>query len=150
MDIRYYSDEELRTMLEAHNIGPTRPRIAVARCLLTHADHVSAEDLYVRLNHATDNAGKMVRRVSKATVYNTLGLFAERGMVREIFADPARVFYDPNTMPHHHFYDVDNGELMDIPAASVELGALPPLPEGATIEGVDVIIRIRRESTSLS
>jgi len=82
-------------------------------------------------------------RVSKATIYNTLGLFAERGLIREVIADPARVFYDPNIAPHHHFYDTSTGKLMDIPADDVQIQGLPALPEGMRMESVDVIVRIR-------
>ncbi|MNC92710.1 hypothetical protein D3C83_91830 [compost metagenome] len=57
--------------------------------------------------------------------------------------DPNKVFYDPNIEPHHHFYNIDSGELMDIDAAGVEVNGLPVLPEGMVTEGVDVIVRIR-------
>ena len=57
--------------------------------------------------------------------------------------DPNNVFYDPNTRPHHHFYNVDTGELADIDAAEVEVQGLPELPEGMVTEGVDIIVRVR-------
>jgi Fur family iron response transcriptional regulator len=62
-----------------------------------------------------------------------------------VIAGPGRVFYDPNTEPHHHFYDVDTGELTDIDARAIEVTGLPPLPAGAVAEGVDVIVRIRSQ-----
>ncbi len=83
------------------------------------------------------------RPVSKATVYNTLGLLAEKGVVREVIADPTRIFYDPNTQPHHHFFDVVSGNLTDISADQIHVSNLPPLPPGAELEGVDVIVRLR-------
>jgi len=98
---------------------------------------VTAEEIFRMVN-------EMDQHVSKATVYNTLGLFAEKGIVREVIADPGRVVYDPNTTPHHHFYDEGSGELTDIDAASVEISGLPPLPEGAELQGIDVVVRIRR------
>jgi Fur family iron response transcriptional regulator len=79
---------------------------------------------------------------SKATVYNTLNLFLEKGLVREVIVDPAKVFYDPNTLPHHHFFNVVTGELTDIDASALKVKSLPSLP-GMVTEGVDVIIRIR-------
>ena len=72
------------------------------------------------------------RRVSKATVYNTLRLLTEKGVIREVIADPSRVFYDPNTSVHHHFYDVASGELTDIDAAQIQVTQLPPLPRART------------------
>ena len=83
---------------------------------------------------------------SRATVYNTLNLFVEQKLIRQVIVDPARVFYDPNIGEHHHFYDVVTGQLTDIDAEGVSVSGLPPLPKGAVTEGVDVIIRIRPDS----
>ena len=64
-------------------------------------------------------------------------------MIREVIVDPSKVFYDPNTEPHHHFYNVDTGELADIDARDIRVTGLPSLPDGVTAEGIDVIVRIR-------
>ena len=81
--------------------------------------------------------------VSKATVYNTLGLFARRGLVRKVRVDPSRVFYDSNPREHHHFYDLRTGELIDIDKERIEIGDFPDLPAGARIVGIDVLVRIQ-------
>jgi len=130
------SDADVAVLLRAHGINPTSQRVIITRILFTRCTHLSAEDVF-RLVNATD------RRVSKATVYNTLGLLADKGVVREVIADPSRIFYDPNTAPHHHFFDVDTGELTDISADQIHVSGLPPLPTGAQLEGVDVIVRLR-------
>jgi len=136
---RVYTQEEIAALLRTHEINPTSQRIEIAQALFSRGEHLSAEEIFVLVN------GESVR-VSKATVYNTLGLFAERGLIREVIADPARVFYDPNTAPHHHFYDTSTGKLMDIPAEEVRINGLPDLPEGMRMEGVDVIVRVRPAS----
>ena len=123
--------------LRERNIFPTSQRVTIARVLFREHTHLTAEEIFRMVN-------EMDQHVSKATVYNTLGLFAEKGIVREVIADPGRVVYDPNTTPHHHFYDEASGELTDIDAASVEIRGLPPLPEGTELQGVDVVVRIRR------
>jgi len=128
---------ELQAFLREKEIFPTSQRIVIAHVLFRERTHRTAEDIYRIVN-------RMDRHVSKATVYNTLGLFVQRGIVREVIADPGRVVYDPNTMPHHHFYDEGSGELTDIDAASVEISGLPPLPEGTELQGIDIVVRIRR------
>ncbi len=133
---RVFTPEEIAALLRTHEINPTSQRIEIAQLLLSRCEHLSAEDVFAFVNCES-------ARVSKATVYNTLGLFAERGLIREVIADPARVFYDPNTTPHHHFYDTSTGKLMDIPAEDVQIRGLPALPEGMHMEGVDVIVRMR-------
>ena len=60
-----------------------------------------------------------------------------------MIVDPNKVFYDPNTMPHHHFYNVDTGELTDIDAGEIAISGLPQLPQGMVTEGIDIIVRVR-------
>ena len=95
-------------MLE-HGITPTLQRVEIAQILFAKPQHLSAEDVLTMVN-------KTSTQVSKATVYNTLGLFAKEGLIREVIVDPTKVFYDPTTVPHHHFYNVDTGTLIDIEA----------------------------------
>jgi len=82
-------------------------------------------------------------KVSKATVYNTLGLFARKGLVRELVVDPTKIFYDSNISNHHHFFNVDTGELVDIAINDIQVGDIPNLPMGTVTDGVDVIVRVR-------
>jgi Fur family transcriptional regulator, iron response regulator len=122
--------------LRAHGITPTQQRVEIARVLFERHQHVSADQVLARVN-ARDAA------VSKATVYNTLGLFAEKGLVRQVIVDPTRVFYDSNLSPHHHMFHVDSGTLEDIPAGLMNVDRVPDLPAGLTVEGVEVVVRVR-------
>jgi len=115
---------------------PTAQRMEVANVLLTKAQHLSAEQIIDRLQE--ENCA-----VSKATVYNTLNLFTECGLIKECLVDPERRFYDSRTEPHHHFYNVDTGELSDIPMGEIEISGLPLLPEGSELQGAELIVRIR-------
>lgn len=125
--------------LKAADVTPTQQRVEIAAILLNRDQHMSADQVLALVNQTSP-------RVSKATVYNTLGLFAKKGLVREVIVDPTKVFYDSNTSDHHHFYNADTGHLMDIDPAAIEIANLPSLPEGTVAEGVDVIIRIREAS----
>ncbi len=125
--------------LKAHGVTPTRQRIEIARYLLARPQHLSAEQVLSQVN--VDYPA-----VSKATVYNTLNLFAEKGLVREVIVDPARVFYDSNIEPHHHWFNVDTGELSDIPLGALRVDGAPELPDGVEAIGVDVIVRVRQKS----
>jgi len=123
-------------LLVAHDIQPTQQRVEIAKVLFARDHHLSADDVLLQVND--DSA-----RVSKATVYNTLGLFTRKGLVREVIVDRSRVFYDPNTKPHHHFYNVDTGALTDVDANQVTINDLPEPPCGTLTDGVDIIIRVR-------
>ena len=123
-------------LFDRHGILPTPQRLEVADILLSRPQHLSADQIIERLRE--NGSG-----VSKATVYNTLNLFGERGIVKEVMVDPVRKFYDSTTRPHHHFYNVDTGELSDIPDDQVGFSSLPGLPEGTEQESVEVLIRIK-------
>lgn len=128
---------EIIEMLLQNGINPTRQRVQIASVMLNQAQHLTAEAV---LASANDRGAQ----VSKATVYNTLGLFVEKGLIRELFIDPDKIVYDSNTAKHHHFYNVDTGELTDIEPQHVDLSKMPPLPAGTRSDSVDVIIRIRQ------
>ena len=125
-----------QNLLKDADITPTQQRIEIAQILFAQPQHLSAEQVLSQVNR--DQA-----LVSKATVYNTLGLFAGKGLIREVIIDPNKVFYDSNTAPHHHFFNIDTGMLKDIDSDTVQISHLPDLPEGTAADGVDIIIRLR-------
>jgi Fur family iron response transcriptional regulator len=122
--------------LEQHGAKVTSQRVALAEILFARPQHLSADALL-------DAARRAGVRVSKATVYNTLNLFAECGLVREVNVDGTRVYYDSTTHPHHHLFNVDTGELTDLSEDSVRLAEMPELPDGTEAAGLEVVVRIR-------
>lgn len=137
--IAVLGEDEAARRLRDYDILPTQQRVQIARVLLTGDQHLSADQV-LELVEATGS------KVSKATVYNTLGLFADKGILREVNVDPNRVFYDTNNSVHHHFYNIDSGELSDIDPGQIPVDQLPNAPEGSVVDGVEVIIRIRNQS----
>ncbi|MDJ0958506.1 MAG: Fur family transcriptional regulator [Arenicellales bacterium] len=130
--------QDLKTYLRKHGVTPTAQRIQIARILFAKPAHFSAEEIYNTVN-------QLRPRVSKATVYNTLGLFVRKGLIKEVLVDPSRVFYDSNTVPHHHFYDIDTGEIEDIKHDQISLKELPKLPGGKCLDSVEVLVRVRKQ-----
>ena len=137
MKLELTTREAVTQMLRGHGISPTHQRIEIALVLFEKRWHPSADQILAAVNvrHAQS---------SKATVYNTLRLLLEHGLVRELIVDPNKVFYDANTSAHHHFYDVVSGEITDIPAAGVRIEGLPPLPAGMVTDGIDIVVRTRQ------
>jgi Fur family iron response transcriptional regulator len=131
--------DRARRILEQHAIRPTAQRLKVAELLLTAPRHLTAEQILAGLREAGGH-------VSKATVYNTLNLFVAQGLARELHADPERCVYDSTMAPHHHFQNVDTGEMTDIRPEELSFATLPTLPPGTEIERVDVVIRVRRKA----
>jgi Fur family iron response transcriptional regulator len=135
-----YTRDALVEMLRHHDINPTHQRIEIAHALFARGEHLSADQVLAIVNDRHSET-------SKATVYNTLNLFLEKKLIREVIVDPSKVFYDPNTEPHHHIYNVDSGELTDIDASRIEVSGLPQLPDGMVTDGVDIIVRVRSRAS---
>jgi Fur family iron response transcriptional regulator len=133
--------DEAAQLLARRGVLPTAQRIDIAQMMLDRPQHLSAEQVIGAIRASG-------LRISKATVYNTLNLFCERGLLRAVDVDPTRQYYDSSTGPHHHFYNLDTGELTDIPLESVALNVATALPVGTEQAGVEVIVRVRgvRES----
>lgn len=115
----------------------TRQRVEIGNWLFSGGDkHFTAEDIHNDfLSSGTS--------VSLATIYNTLGVFTEAGLLHTVSVEGDRVYYDTNTSPHHHFYDEAGRQLTDFDIGDLELSQLPALPDGQTIDRIDVIIRTK-------
>lgn len=130
--------DELAKLLDEHGVIATPQRLDIAHIVLASPQHLSADQVIAALRQRG-------ARVSKATVYNTLNLFRDRGLLRTVQIDPERQYYDSTNSPHHHFFNVETGELIDIPADAVKLDVATDLPEGTEQTGIDVVIRVRPE-----
>jgi Fur family iron response transcriptional regulator len=133
--------DEIAQLLQSRGVFPTAQRVDVGLVILAKPQHLSAEQIIVQIRAGGSS-------VSKATVYNTLNIFCERGLLRTVDVDPTRQFYDSSIQAHHHFYNVDTGELTDIPLNSVSLNVNAALPPGTQQAGVDVVIRVRGGAAS--
>ncbi len=133
------TQESVARRLSSHGAKPTTQRLKLAEVVFARPQHLSAEQVL-------QVARTRGIRVSKATVYNTLNLFVECGLLRELVVDRDRVYYDSTVHAHHHFYNVDTGEMIDIPAEAVSFAGVPAAPAGTEQDGVEVIIRVRNRS----
>ncbi len=123
------------TMLQQHKISPTRQRVEIAEFVFKQPQHLSAEAILEGVTAAGN-------RVSRATVYNTMGLFAREGVVKEVLIDRERVFYDSNTDVHQHIYNVDTGELTDVYDAAVELTSDVIIGDNLKIIDTSVVFKV--------
>ncbi len=140
-DIAYLesSNAKVALRLSACGIRITEQRLRIATILLAAPQHLSAEQIAAALRR--DGA-----RVSKATVYNTLNLFAAQGLIRQLSVDGDCAWFDSNIGPHYHFQDEDTGLLRDVDLHDVQFSRLPEPPAGMEVAGIDLVIRLRRRS----
>ena len=123
-------------VLKDHGISPSPQRVAVARFILHTSEHPSADEVWSRVK-------KRFPLVSRATVYNTLNLFVEKGLIRRFVLTEGRVVFDPETRDHHHFIDEESGKIYDVPWGALKVRNVPSLP-GFEVREYQVVMRGRR------
>ena len=122
--------------IESSGIRPTKQRRVLAKILFEKGNRqVSADELF-------HDVKKEDRKISMATVYNTLKQFTFLKLVREIVVDQNKSLYCTNHKSHYHLYIEDEGKIVDIPTKNIDLN-IPSIPACLQLHNIDVIVRIR-------
>ena len=122
--------------LEKNGIRATKQRRVLAKLIFNKGKrHMSAENLF-------DEVKKDERKISMATIYNTLKQFTTLGLIREIVVDQNKSLYCNNNQSHYHLYIEDEGKVIDIPTKNIDLD-IPSIPACLKLHDIDVIVRIR-------
>ena len=122
--------------IESSGIRPTKQRRILAKILFEKGNrHLSADELF-------HDVKKEDRKISMATVYNTLKQFTSLGLVREVVVDQNKSLYCTNHKSHYHLYIEDEGKIIDIPTKNIDLN-IPSIPACLQLHNIDVIVRIR-------
>ena len=124
-------------LLAARGIQPSAQRIVVAQYVLFTDEHPSADKVWARVK-----AGFPM--ISRATVYNTLNLLVERGLLRQLHLDPDSIVFDPKVEAHHHFIDEGSGRIYDVPWDKVKVCDVEHI-EGFEIRDYQVVMRGRKK-----
>ena len=124
-------------MLREHGINPSAQRVAVAQYILHTDEHPSADEAWTRVRARFPH-------VSRATVYNTVNLFVEKGLLRQLVLTEGRVVFDPKTDDHHHFIDEETGKIHDVPWGAIEIANAPRL-DGFEVREYQVVMRGRKK-----
>jgi Fur family transcriptional regulator, iron response regulator len=122
--------------LREHGIQPTPQRIAVAEFVLSTDTHPTADEVWIQVRDRCP-------MLSRATVYNTLNLFAEKGLLKAAPLKEGGVVFDAHVEPHHHFIDEESGKVFDVPWGSLQVTGGDSLGEFEVRE-YQVLLRGRR------
>ena len=122
--------------LRLSGLRPTKQRLAICKVLFDRKDtfHFTIDNLKKKIEKSTKH------KISLATVYNTVHAFKNNGYLKEISLQGNKTFFDTNSTSHHHFYDQDSGELMDIKNEDIFISKLPSAPKGKKINGIEVTV----------
>ena len=124
--------------LRVSGLRPTKQRVEICKVLFDRKEtfHFTIE----KLKKIVEKGSK--KKISLATLYNTIHAFKEKGYLREISLKGNKKFFDTNTKHHHHFYDEDMSQLFDIEDKNISINYLPKTPNGKKIKSVEVLVKI--------
>ena len=128
--------------LRSSGLRPTKQRLAICKVLFDRKDtfHFTIDNLKKKIEKNTKH------KVSLATVYNTVHAFKNSGYLKEISLQGNKTFFDTNSTRHHHFYDQDTGDLMDIKNEDIHVSKVPSAPKGKKIKEIEVTISVANNS----
>lgn len=130
--------QETLQSLTDHGIQPSAQRVAVADYVLYTTDHPSADQVWAEVKRSFP-------MLSRATVYNTLNLFTEKGLLRELVLAEGKVVFDPKLDPHHHFLDEESGEIVDVPWTALDVRRVHSL-SGFDVREYQVVMRGKKST----
>lgn len=108
------SKSTIMSRCEAHGLRMTDQRRTIADVLEATTDHPDVEELYNRASAADS-------RISLATVYRTVKLFEEAGILEKHEFGDGRARYETSDRNHHdHLIDVNSGEVIEFIDADIE------------------------------
>ena len=126
--------EKLRTS----GLRPTKQRIKICEILFNSEKtfHFTINDLVKKISKSTND------KISLATVYNTVHAFKKKGYLKEIPINSDQSYFDTNTSHHHHFYDENQKDLIDLDDADVEPVKINAKIPGKKIKSVEVLVKV--------
>jgi len=128
--------------LRTSGLRPTKQRVEICKILFDRKEtfHFTIDRLKKIIEKSTKS------KISLATVYNTVHAFKNNGYLKEISLHGNKNFFDTNSENHHHLYDQETGELLDIRNEDILLSKVPPLPKGKKIKKIEITISIENNS----
>ena len=124
--------------LRASGLRPTKQRLAICKILFNRKEtfHFTID----QLKKITEK--NMKKKISLATLYNTVHAFEQKGYLKEISLTGNKTFFDTNTKSHHHFYDEETSQLTDIKNENISINNLPKIPNGKKIQDIEITIKV--------
>ena len=124
--------------LRSSGLRPTRQRIKICEVLFNREKtfHFSIN----KLNKILEK--EFGKKISLATIYNTMKAFKAKGYLKEISINSDNSFFDTNVTHHHHFYDENTEELIDLDNRDVSKIKIKKILPKKKIKSVEVLVKI--------
>ncbi len=97
---------DAKAIISKAGLKVTHQRVAVLETMMFRKDHPCVDELYTELS-------KTIHGLSRATLYNILEQFFQKGVLEKITTMDGKLRYDFKDTLHHHIHDIDNGQIVD-------------------------------------
>ena len=128
--------------LRLSGLRPTKQRLEICKLLFNRKDtfHFSVKDLSKTIEKKTN------KKISLATIYNTVHSFKEKGYLKEISINSDKSYFDTNITNHHHFFDEDTNQLIDCNNEDIEEIKIKKNITTKKIKSVEVLIKVASDN----
>jgi len=124
--------------LRDSGLRPTKQRIKICEVLFEtdKTFHFSVNELTKKIQNQSNE------KISVATVYNTVHAFEKKGYLKQIPINSNKTYFDTNITDHHHFYDIQSEELIDLDNEDIGPINIQRSIPGKKIKSVEVLIKL--------
>ena len=128
--------------LRLSGLRPTKQRLTICKVLFDRKEtfHFTINDLSKILKKETN------KKISLATIYNTVHSFKKKGYLKEISVDREKSYFDTNTSNHHHFLDISTNEIIDLKEEDVDNIKIKKSLPGKKIKSIEVLVKIENNN----
>tara|TARA_B100001250_G_scaffold221921_1_gene190327 strand:+ start:38 stop:454 length:417 start_codon:yes stop_codon:yes gene_type:complete len=132
------SERKYIEKLRKSGLRPTKQRLKICNVLFNSDKtfHFTINDLVKKIE-LVDN-----QKISLATVYNTVHAFEKKGYLKEIAINSSQTYFDTNTTDHHHLFDEEHKELIDLENEDVFPIKIKKNIPGKKIKSIELLVRV--------
>ena len=124
--------------LRSSGLRPTKQRIKICKLLFDREKtfHFTINELNEIL------LGQLGKKISLATIYNTIHSFKEKGYLKEISINSDKTYFDTNISNHHHFFDESSKELIDLNDEDLGKIKIKKKLRGKKVKSIEVLVKV--------
>ena len=124
--------------LRNSGLRPTKQRLQICEVLFNTEStfHFTINDLERKIKNQINN------KISLATIYNTVHAFEKKGYLKQIPVNSNQTYFDTNITDHHHFYNLNDGKLIDLENSEVGPINIKRKINGMKIKSIEVLVKL--------
>ena len=124
--------------LRNSGLRPTKQRLQICEILFDTEKtfHFTINELEKKIKDKIDD------KISLATIYNTVHAFEKKGYLKQIPINSNQTYFDTNVTDHHHFYNLEDGKLIDLENSDVGPINIKRKIDGKKIKSIEVLVKL--------